>query len=119
MKKLLLLIVIFIISCGYMESMDIDIHYISREEMTERFGSVLGYAIWENETPIDGKQCDIYLMDSLEDYYNSEDCYEAVYDHEMRHCHEGKWHGDETYMEPACEEAKEIYQNNQNLSKNK
>lgn len=90
---------------------DIDYHYISRSEMDERFGEKYnGYAVWR--TGFGENECDIYLLDDIKHYFNSEDCFEAVLAHEERHCAEGNWHGGDAYVEPACQTAMEEMNSN-------
>ncbi len=88
------------IGCWHFQGQDIRYKYITSDQMEVMFGQrYLGYAIWD-DNPLNST-CDIYLLNNIEDYYNSEDCYEAVRAHELRHCAEGSWHGP-NYTEPAC-----------------
>ena len=63
---------------------------ISRQEMDQRFGSqYIGYATWGNDE-FGFQHCKVYMMPL--DEYPSDQCYDAVLNHELRHCDEGNFH---------------------------
>lgn len=71
----------------------------SLEEMEAAFG--VGTRGYTERNPAnhagDFTECSIYMLPRT--WYPSDACYHQVKGHELRHCEEGAWHGDEPYME--------------------
>jgi hypothetical protein len=105
---LLVAAALLMIRCGAIDPPDQDIryHYLSRDEMDQKFGAqYVGYATWHED--LNDNYCDVYMLEDIQYYFYSEDCYEAMLAHEERHCREGNWHvnGDEQSTEPECNAA--------------
>src|SRR5512143_2509408 len=100
MKFVLSLLLLLLVGCG--QPMEITYHHnTSKEELVEMSGleNVWGWtwAKWKYdvEDPFEGHatghwECDIWLISR--DRVPSEDCWNKLIEHEIRHCYDGSYH---------------------------
>ena len=86
MKIYLFILMVVLFSCG--GHTKIKYHEVTKQELHNICGSDLGCASIKNlYYEID---CDVYMLP--EDQYISMDCYNAVHEHELKHCYKFHWH---------------------------
>ena len=94
MRLLCLIVVILLVSCG--NHTKVEFHEVDQQTLNSiAGGDVNGFAKWKDYGFV--VYCDIYLMPIME--YKTAQCYDAVVKHELRHCYEFKYHGNDIVIQ--------------------